>query len=488
GVPETDNLRAIDAEGNPIPGGYNNTIGLHYTGYIYRGKDYNTDISLASDLVSQLNKNWQLKSGLTFTYYTLDRFQEAKAFMVIEDRIYHPYEGAFYIQNKLEFQGLIMNLGLRYDFYNPNDVVYRNIFDPFDLIMAEREKRDPKPATNPTSLFGQLSPRIGISHPISEKTVLHFSYGHFFQRANFGDYGEGTGGDAPGLTVSGILNTYLTNPPFGSPAPYNLGNRELKPRKSVEYELGVERNFGGLIVDVTGYYKDYTKTIRAVKIITLNDEYYLTTGNSDYADAKGIEISVRKPPSDYWGGYLNYSWSTGIAGTSGDPTMITPPGSTMQIAPREDIGDVIQYDPSRLKFGITLTMPAQMAFLKGIFSNLQLSLHYQMYYPHWQIPSDVFRGEYLLIRPTDKNADIEIRKELPFGKLQASVFMMLRNAFNDKWVNVQMKELDAAARVKFINSNLSIFPEKQANGAPFPDVLQYRNLPRLINVGVAFTF
>jgi hypothetical protein len=487
GVPVTDRLRAVDSLGVPISGAYNNIIGEHYTGYIYRGKDRNTDLTLSGDLTSQVNKSWQMKTGYDFTYYILNRFQEAKAYNIQEKQVYHPYEGNLYIHNKLEFEGLIMNLGLRYDFYNANDKVYLNRYDPFDIIAAALENRKPNPKTKATPMYGQLSPRIGISHPISDKTVLHFNYGHFFQRANFGDYGEGTGGDSPGLQVTGILNTYKYINEFGPATPYNLGNRELKPRKTVQYELGLERNFSGLIVDINAFYKDMTKSIRDVKVITMDNGQYITTGNSDYSDAKGVEIQVRRPLSGYWGGYLNYTWSTGIAGTSGDPDVIAPPGSHTQVTIPQDIGDIVLYDPARVKFGIIIASPGKFTPLWGLLSNMQFSVDYQIYYPHSRIISDVFRGEILLIRPSDKNADIRLRKEVNIGRFKPAFFIEMRNAFNDKWVNLGLP-LDNEARIRFINSNLSVFPENKPNGAPFPDVLQYRNLPRMIVFGVAVGF
>ncbi|MBN2413069.1 TonB-dependent receptor [candidate division KSB1 bacterium] len=482
GTTDFDNLRAKDSTGTEVPDAYNNPIGLHSTGYIYRGEDRNTDITFSGDITSQINKNTQVKGGFDFTYYVLDRFQEAKFYSAIEDEVYHPYEGNIYIQGKLEFQGLIMNLGFRYDFYNPNDRVYTDIFDPFDLIKAEEENRAPNPKSVPTSTFGQLSPRIGISHPISDKTVLHFSYGHFFQRANFGDYGEGIEN-----YVSGILNTYLSDPAYGVQTPYNLGNRELKPRKTVAFELGLERNFNGLILDITGFYKDITKTIRDVKIIMYNNTSYLTTGNSDYADAKGIEVQVRKPLRRYWGGYLNYTWSTGIGGTSGDPNVIAAPGTMVQAEQLTDIGDYIEYDPSRLKFGITLATPAKFSVLGGILSRMQFAIDYQIYFPHSQIPSDNYRGEYAFIRPADKNANVRLRKEISIFGLRPSLFIEIDNVFNDKWINFSLP-MDEEARVRFINSNMNVFPETEINGTSFPDFIRYRNLPRQIVFGFAVGF
>lgn len=490
GAAIADRLRAVDENGNAIPGGYSNLIGLHTTGYYYRGRDRDADITLSADYISQINKNWQIKTGGDFTYYTLDRFQQAKAYNIIEERVYHPYEGNGYFQNKLEFQGLIMNLGLRYDFYDPNDVIYLDPFDPFDLIAAAQENRAPNPKTEPTSISGQLSPRIGISHPISEKAVLHFSYGHFFQRASFGNYGEGFGGE--GGEVTGILNSYVTNPTFGDSVPYNLGNRKLKPQKTVAYEVGIERNFGGLVADVTAFYKDYSNSVRTVQVFMTDGTSYLTTGNSDYADAKGIEIQIRKPLSGYWGGYLNYTWTTGIFGRSGDPDVIAAPGSDIQtgVDPTRGIGDAILYDPPRLKFGVTLATPAKFSPWRGLLSNIELALDYQVYYPHKQIPDHNFvEGGRAFIRPPDKNGDLRLRKEFDLKSLHPTLFVEIHNVFNQKWVNLQtVSDAEPENKARFINSGFDVFPEKSPNGAPFPDVLQYRNLPRLVILGMALRF
>ncbi len=490
GVPQFDRLRAYDENGNPIPGGFSNLIGFHTTGYYYRGEDRNTDWTLSFDYTSQFSKSWQFKGGADLTYYVLDRFQEAKAFTAIEDKVYNPFEGNVYAQSKLEFEGLIMNLGLRYDFYNPNDRKYIDVYDPLDVYTASREGRSPNPVTVKTETFGQLSPRLGISHPISENTVLHFSYGHFFQRAAFGNYGEGTGGDAEDQMVSGILNTYIANPDAVYPAPYNLGNRDLKPRKTVAYELGIEHNIGGIVTDITAYYKDITNTIRPITVITRTGGRYLTTGNGDYGDAKGIEVSIRRPLRGIWGGYLNYSWSTGIFGRSGDPDVIAPPESNIQVSRVQDIGDFILYDPSRLKFGLTLLTPTDLTFFMGVFANIQIALDYQVYYPHDKISSHVFsEAGTQFIRTADKNADLRIRKDLDFGFLKPAIFVEVRNLFNDTWTNIDaVKSASPEDRVRFINSRFNDYPETKTNGAPFPDVIKYRNLPRTITFGFAIQF
>lgn len=492
GAPIFDNLRAVNEDGSPVDGGYANIIGLHSTGYYYRGEDKNTDLTFSGDITSQLSSKWEFKSGFDFTYYFLDRYQQGKAYDIVEDKLYEPYEGNLYVQSKLEFEGLIVNAGLRYDFYNPNDFVYNNPYDPFGDIEALENNADSNPDKEKTSISGQLSPRLGISHPISENTVLHFSYGHFFQRAPFGNYGEGTGGDGPLQDVTGLLNSYYVVDDDGNLYPYNLGNRTLKPRKTVAYELGIEHTFAGIVTDVTAFYKDITNNIRTIRVFMSDGSSYLTTGNSDYADAKGVEISIRKPLSGYWGGYLNYSWSTGIAGRSGDPDVIAAPNSGVQTRIDIATGDDIQYDPPRLKFGLVFATPSDFDLFYGLFSNIQISLDYQVYYPHEQIVWDNYaQGGKAFIRPPDKNADLRIRKEIELFGFKPILFVEARNVFNDKWINLQLLNTSTANQeeiVDFVNSRFSEFPSRKPDGGPFPNMIRYRNLPRQITFGFAVSF
>jgi outer membrane receptor protein involved in Fe transport len=199
----TDLLRA------GVKGGDADKIGFNTTGYYYRFDDKNTDWTFTGYYSNQFTNNFQLKTGGEFTYYNLDHFDEAKSPLREDRHTYNPYQGAGYVQTKLEFSGFIMNAGLRYDFYNPNNVIYLDVFDPLN-----------GPAQK-TSIFSQFSPRLGISHPIDENTVLHFSYGHFFQRTPFFDYGE-SGHD---YDTRGNLTTMVID---GTTDPFVLRKRRLR--------------------------------------------------------------------------------------------------------------------------------------------------------------------------------------------------------------------------------------------------------------------
>lgn len=460
-----DNLRAVDASGNPIPGGYANRIGFHTLGYFFRYDDSNTEWTFSSYLSSQLNKYWQLKGGAELSYYRLDHFNQSKLPNRTDQQLYDPYQGAFYLQNKFEFGGLIMNAGLRYDFYNTNDVVYTGLFDPLNS------------PTEKTKLFSQLSPRLGISHPIDEKTVLHFSYGHFFQRASFGDYGEGNS------QANGSLTTFIVD---GTNTPWVLGNRNIKPEKTIAYEVGIERNFADVfVVDVTGYYKDIRNTVR-VTTIESPIGIYRTNTNGDYADVRGVELSLRKLPLYYsWGslsGYINFTTQRGISGRSGDPVVISPTG--VRFAPS---GDFIIHNNPRLKAGIFYQTPRDWRFLFGAFKNIIVSLDYQTVFPNEQLLQDffLFEGQKHL-RPTDKLANLRLKKEISLldKKIKLSPYLEVHNLFNDAWINLAAFESASQEdQRRFVQSGFEDLPVRTKDGAPILDTAKYRNLPRAILFG-----
>ncbi|MGE5846941.1 MAG: TonB-dependent receptor, partial [Ignavibacteria bacterium] len=139
-----------------------------------------------------------------------------------------PIQYSGYIQDKIEIEYLIVNAGIRFDYFNSKYVVPEDFQNPTDS-----PKRDSSPKK-------QISPRLGIAYPISDRGVLHFSYGHFFQIPPF---------------------EYLYyNPEFeiysGSLASL-IGNANLEPEQTVSYEFGLQQQLTeGVVVDATAFYKD----------------------------------------------------------------------------------------------------------------------------------------------------------------------------------------------------------------------------------------
>lgn len=465
--PTLDLIRAVDENGDPIPAGYQNPIGYHYLGYYYRYDDDNTLWSLKSYLTSQVNKFWQARVGAQANYRVLDHFNEAKLPARFDDRVYTPFQGALYAQNKFEFGGFITNVGMRFDFYQPNDTVYTNVFDP---LGGEKRK---------TSWYTQLSPRLGVSHPIDTRTVLHFSYGHFFQAPSFGDYGEGGG--------AGSLTTFI---PEGSQIPWVLGNRTLRPRKTIAYEVGIERSFLDMFVlDVTAYYKDIRNTVRQVTVDTPFGTY-TTNGNGDYRDVRGYELSLRKKRSTHsWGtfwGYASYTDQFGIEGTSGEANVIGP--DYMQFPAS---GDFLQHYNPWFKTGISYQTPADWrGALGAVVGGLGAVFRYEAKFANDRIRQDyfTFEGEKHL-RPPDQRADLEIRKEMSVKGVRFSPYVEISNLFNNRWIFLQVFERASREdQRRFVESDFEFIPETDANGVLILDVAKYRNLPRSLVFGLQMEF
>lgn len=275
-----------------------------------RSSSYERYYSLRFDITSQVDKNNLFKAGasgrwhdLKNDYYNL-QFSQTNYRPIIPDQssAYHtfykakPYEFAAYLQDKIEFNELIINVGLRFDYFYSDGKVLADpkdpqIYSPFKLehiyknynenlpdsllvpwTIQEREtfwykKPDPK---------YQLSPRFGFSFPITAQGVIHFSYGHFFQNPEF---------------------QYLYyNPNFwitGAGASNLVGNADLNAERTIMYELGLQQQLlDNLYLHVTGFYRDIRDWISTgVPTDTYRGTTYYGYVNKDNAVAKGITIS-----------------------------------------------------------------------------------------------------------------------------------------------------------------------------------------------------
>ncbi|MCF7905336.1 MAG: TonB-dependent receptor, partial [Candidatus Marinimicrobia bacterium] len=403
----------------PAPGGYANRIGYNTIGYYSRYFDRNEEWSIEGYYSNQLNKHWHSKTGFQFEYDILDHFNQAKFPDRLDDRIYRPYQGALYAQNKLEFGGFIMNAGFRFDFSNLNDSVYTNTFDPFASGVEK------------TKTFMQLSPRLGVSHPIDDRTMLRFSYGHFFQRQSFGDYGEGN----LDSEKEGSITTFIVEE---SGFPYLLGNRQLRPMKTVAYEVGFKRNIADLfLLDLTAYYMDIRNTVKPQAVQTTLGGTYSTNRNGNYADSRGFEAALRLLPTrtrvGEFSGYISYTKRFDISGKSGAAVVIREDGSNTYASS----GDDINYNNPLMKFSLNYTTPENLAFPASLLSRINMSVNHYANYPNEKLLGDIYISEgKRYLRPPDQETDLRMYKAVTVAGVTFSPYLEVQNLFNSKWVNI----------------------------------------------------
>jgi outer membrane receptor protein involved in Fe transport len=189
---------------------------------------------------------------------------------------YNP-EGAAYVQDRWEFEGLVLNAGLRFDLFSPGAQITTQ-----DLRSGKRFKQ-------------QLSPRLGIAYPISDRDVLSFHYGWTYQTPNRSFIFENRG-------ISSTVGV--------------KGNPDLEPETNIAYQAGVQHLF---TKDISGQFSVFFKDIYG--LITVRQErddagnlvnvFY----NGDYASARGFEASLIKSFSHKFSADVNYTYSiaTGVA-------------------------------------------------------------------------------------------------------------------------------------------------------------------------------
>ena len=174
-----------------------------------------------------------------------------------------------YVQDKIEFDEFIINAGVRYDYFKPEGKYIPNLLDPLG------EKK-------PAKAKHMVSPRLGISFPITETGIIHLSYGHFYQ-------------------MPPLRNMFI-NPEFefGVGTTPTFGNANLRPERTVMYEIGLQQQIGRtMAIDVTAYFKDIRDylALQTIQFRTASDPRYRIYINKDYANIKGVTFSLTKRPS-----------------------------------------------------------------------------------------------------------------------------------------------------------------------------------------------
>ncbi|MBN1350123.1 TonB-dependent receptor [candidate division KSB1 bacterium] len=292
----------VDEDGNP-----------NYLGYIIYGDypwwmDHQEIHTIGKiDLVSQLTNHHQIKSGGEFVYYDLYKKNVYRRELIPygagfpryysydTDYRYFPRRGALYLQDKIEYEGMVANIGYRYDFFDPmalRPAVEKRVLDQTDeWIIADKEKVT-------ATVKHQFSPRIGLGLPVTNTSEFRINYGYFFQMPLF-DY----------LYTNANLNIAQGFSPLGDP--------DLKPAKTVAYEVGYKHQFGkNYLLDVTIFNKDVTNLVDSNTYINQSrGEDMPISGitryvNMAYVNVKGAEIFVKKRYGDLISGKASYTFMT----------------------------------------------------------------------------------------------------------------------------------------------------------------------------------
>ncbi|HEB83864.1 MAG TPA: TonB-dependent receptor, partial [Bacteroidetes bacterium] len=265
---------------------------------------YNDTWQLKAKITSQVHPKHQIKAGLEYEQTKLQLLSIHDPWIASTDLggdfdMYSVLteDGALFAQDKIEFKGLIANVGLRFDWWAPGQYVEDAINDPRVITLTPQARRlfvEETDLVLGRRIKYHLSPRLGVSHPVTDRDMLFFSYGHFSQRPK-------------GAYVYAKLKSY-------SPSTYQLfGNPNLNPQTTVAYEMGVKHRFSGnQVIELVAFYKDLFDYATSFKVNSVNPRLgtvsFYQYFNLDYARVRGIEVRFRARQGRYLTGNADFAY------------------------------------------------------------------------------------------------------------------------------------------------------------------------------------
>ncbi len=266
-------------------------------------------------VINQVNKHNEIKAGFEYRRYAVD--WDFKQFYNIrpygEKYTSHPTYASLFLQNKMEYDNFIINAGLRYDYRHAAVTYVAWLVDPSgDGIPYYKEAESSR----------KLSPRFGISFPISEKSVMHVNYGIYYQVPRY---------------------TYLyTNMQGDVSSGYPLvGYPDLEPERTIAYEIGLDHLLADDIrMDITAYHKDIEDLVTTYSSFKVAGNSVTYFANGAYGSARGVDISLEKLPSD---GFLSGSVSYGYLIAEGVGSYALEPYYTYLTSTVDTLAPVTEY-------------------------------------------------------------------------------------------------------------------------------------------------
>jgi outer membrane receptor protein involved in Fe transport len=265
--------------------------GLFVTEGDYRLWQYyqNDNVIGKFDLTHTVSKIHEIKTGVSVTGYTLEMLNNSLPWdqnPFWDAYRYQPIVAAAYVQDRADFEDLVVRAGVRFDYLDSKAKV--RVYP--ESLGARDEIADLK---RDAGAKYRLSPRLGLSYPITERIKFRFSYGHFFKNPTLDN-----------------LYTYAdrTAAELRSRGNVIVGNADMGAEKTIAYELGFDAQLSDIFsFDVTAFYKDVFD-LSGVRVVPALPQPYTMFYNVEYARIQGFEATMSKQLDQYWSSRVGYTF------------------------------------------------------------------------------------------------------------------------------------------------------------------------------------
>lgn len=334
-----------------------------------------------------------------------------------------------YIQDRFELSDLVLNVGVRFDYFDSKADIIKNeslpagndaIFDPSDFIKADPEF--------------YVSPRIGIGFPVTSTTVFHAQYGKFIQQPRL-------------IDVYTNLNELTQRLIDDNNWDVNTGN--VNSEVTTQYEIGFRQIVGDNLaaLNITAFYKN-TKGL-----VNRETRFYQRTeggqifrffgpANADFGTIKGLALSLDIGRISYFSATVNYTYS--LAEGTGSSTE-----SSFWAAFRNTSGEVpkvvapLDFDQRHTGvINVDLFIPKGDL---GIFEQLGLNLLFTFNSGRPYTPlenQNILAGAsnfgdtkgYVnsAYGPGSSRLDLKLQKTFNIGKLEVTPYLWVENVFDQQ--------------------------------------------------------
>jgi hypothetical protein len=344
----------------------------------------------------------------------------------------------------MEFKDVIMNIGMRFDWFDANHVVpadpqdpdiyhpmkaentYKNWVHPpdglnqeeYDAYLANYDEYTPEErksfmhkSVDPKM---QISPRLGIAYPISDRGVIHFSYGHFFQIPQY--------------------NQMYSRPDFKiNPSGGNVvfGNADLSAKRTVQYEIGLQQQIAAnLGVDVTIFYRDIRDWVGTSPLVTtaIPGIQYSTYENRDYANSRGVTFKLERRMAQNFSANVDYTYTI-VEGSYSNPNDAFNAISNKE-EPRLNL--------IPLNWDRRHSLTGQLIYSKNSWTVSGIARFYTGFPYTPSFPRGEFVGGTALsglrenssVRPNQQTVDLRLNKRFRVSGLDVNVFAYIQNMFD----------------------------------------------------------
>ncbi len=476
------------------------------TGYTWR-EHYVSETTIRGDVTTYLAEKNSLKTGA-----------ELRVQQLQQSEIYAPWLGALglnndvfattsyigsaYVQNNIALKGLALNYGIRLDTWAPGALVDDAIENLDIPTITEAQREHYRKST--FYMFGRrwkarLSPRLGVSHPVTDNQMLFFNYGHFnkLPRPQF-VYAK--------LTPQAVNSSYQ-----------RFGNPDLGPETTIAYELGLKNQLTeNDIFTITTYYKDIFDYIQSRKAINTNPRLlggsFLTYINSDYARSRGVEAEYKKRIGNWFDGVISASYSmvTGKSSNAEQGTLIARGLSAERITE-----DYMPWDrPLSINATINFHAVKDYPFFNiGGLDNLNCFMRMTMQsgqrYTPYKPTIDPATGSQLLMpdgRPVYQidekqtysavgdpwwNIDMNIQKKIEYESIRITFLLEITNIFDFKNSTILNPITGRAYEYGDptpLSMNDPLYPDVQSPISPYPFNPARYTARRTLRLGVTAGF